>query len=253
MKKAKERVIKNQRCRLFYKGNFWISEDGKVVEVEKTEKIGYSFVTTIKPVTIQVDSSGDRYVIISGRKFLLKEAVYTCFQYWPKDGKDYEVNFIDGNKSNLHYKNLNLKLKTYVPPTVTTELKVKFKNGLTVTKDGEVFQGRQQQSIHDEIYDSDTATMACIDPFVQDPSRIQGRLCIDDLMDAAGYVHGDKRVLKYPVILHRDNNPNNCKSDNLEWVERNDPRYQKYEDARRKHRHQRNLELNPGKPLPPGF
>ena len=40
MKMAKERVIKDQRCRLFYKGNFWISEDGKVVEVEKTEKIG---------------------------------------------------------------------------------------------------------------------------------------------------------------------------------------------------------------------
>lgn len=79
------------------------------------------------------------------------------------------------------------------------------------------------------------------------------RLFMDDLMDAAGYVNGEKFSLKSPVILHKDYNPTNFDSSNLEWVESTDTRYIEYQKMVEEWKHQRNIELNPGKPLPPGW
>ena len=47
---------------------------------------------------------------------------------------------------------------------------------------------------------------------------------MDDLMATAGYVSGEKYDLKCPVILHKDNNPMNFDTDNLEYVEADNPR-----------------------------
>ena len=69
----------------------------------------------------------------------------------------------------------------------------------------------------------------------------------------AGYVAGEKYSLKSPVILHKDNNPTNFHKDNLEWVEATDTRYIEYQEKVKEWRHQRTVELNPGKPLPPGW
>jgi hypothetical protein len=54
-------------------------------------------------------------------------------------------------------------------------------------------------------------------------------------MAEAGYVAGDKTILKDPVVLHRDMNVGNYNYDNLMWVETEDPRYIEY-DALRKQR-----------------
>ena len=47
-------------------------------------------------------------------------------------------------------------------------------------------------------------------------------------MAAAGYVDGNKLQFKNPVILHKDGDYMNCKSSNLEWCEKTDPRYIDY-------------------------
>lgn len=74
-----------------------------------------------------------------------------------------------------------------------------------------------------------------------------------DLMNAAGYVGGEKYDLTSPVILHKDNIPTNFNSSNLEWVEAIDPGYLEYQKRFEEWQRQRNIELNSGKPLPPGW
>lgn len=73
---------------------------------------------------------------------------------------------------------------------------------------------------------------------------MSGRLFMDDLMDAAGSVDGEKYDLSNAVILHKDYDPMNFSSDNLEWVEAADPRYIEYQEKFEEWKHQRNLELN---------
>lgn len=117
-------------------------------------------------------------------------------------------------------------------------------NGLTVTKDGRIFKGKQEVHISDCIGDADTDLMSCILPHVSDPNKMSGHLFMDDLMDTAGYVDGEKYDFTNPVILHKDNDPMNFCSDNLEWVEAADPRYIEYQEKFEEWKHQRNLELN---------
>ena len=250
---VEEKQIKGTRCRFYGFGQFWVGENGKVVAVNSRQKIAFSEIPTTKVIDIKTMKDGEHYVTVKGAKYLIRNAVYRCFCYWPKDGKDYEVVYKDGNKDNLHYKNLDLKEKDYIPPTVTTKDKVKLNNGLTITKEGEVYQGKKKVDIHDFIYDSDVDLFCCINPYVSNPKESRQRISVEELMDTAGYIHGDKKAFKMPGVLHRDNDPYNCKSDNLEWVDSTDSRYQEYEQARKEYRHNRNVELNPNKPLHPGW
>ena len=47
--------------------------------------------------------------------------------------------------------------------------------------------------------------------------------------------------------------PTNFDSSNLEWVESTDTRYIEYQKKVEDWKHQRNIELNPGRPLHPGW
>ena len=76
---------------------------------------------------------------------------------------------------------------------------------------------------------------------------------MDDLMDIAGYVEGEKYILGNPRVLHMDYNPTNFDSSNLEWVEAIAPRYIEYQKKVEEWKHQRNIELNPGRRLHPGW
>lgn len=250
---VEEKKIKGFRCRYYNWGKFWVGENGKVVAVNYKQKIGFSNIPTTREINIKTMQDGEHYVKVNGNAYLVKNAVYRCFCYWPKDGKDYEIVYKDGNKDNLHYKNLELKEKTYVPPSVTAEKSKRLNNGLTITKDGEVYKGRQKWEIYDFISDSDVDRLCCIDPYVSNPQKSRLRISVEELMDAAGYINGDKKALKKPCVLHRDNDPDNCKSENLEWVEDSDPRFQEYLRAQKVHRHNRNVELNPRKSLHPSI
>lgn len=136
--------------------------------------------------------------------------------------------------------------------THTTADRVKLNNGLTVTKDGRILKRKQEEYISDCTGDEDTDLLRCIAPYVSNPEK-QGKLWMDDLMAIAGYVAGEKYDFTNPVILHKDNNPMNFNSCNLEWVEAIDPGYLEYQKRFGEWKHQRNVELNPGKPLPPGW
>lgn len=254
---AKEEIINGKRCRRYNAAKLWVSEYGDYVAVESFQKIAFSKVPIKRATKIHIDSNGERYVKVKirGKSYtvFLKDAVYACFcPPKPNDGKTYEVYYKDGNPANLYYKNLGLREVKQVTPH-TTAASVKFTNGLTITSGGEVLKNGVKVPICDCIGDADTDLMRCIRPHVSDPNKMSGRLFIDDLMAAAGYVACEKYDLKDPVILHKDNDPMNFSSDNLEWVECNGPRYIEYQKRFEEWKHKRNVELNPGKPLPPGW
>jgi hypothetical protein len=76
---------------------------------------------------------------------------------------------------------------------------------------------------------------------------------VEKIMKSAGFVNGDDALFKNPVILHRDFDRLNFSADNLEWVENTDQRYIDYQAKKDADRHQRNVELNPGKTLLSGM
>lgn len=216
-----EKIIKGRKYRKYNK--VWVSPDGNCVEVDYIMKIGFSEIPSTKPAKIHTDKNGERYVKVKQRNrfcnILIKNAVYTCFcSPIPNNGKEYVVYYKDGNKNNLNYTNLDIK-EVVKATRHTTADKVKLTNGLTVTKGGEVFYGKNKEYISDSVGDADTDLLRCIRPHVSDPNKMSGRLFMDDLMDATGYVAGEKYSLKSPVILHKDYDPMNFSGDNLEWVE----------------------------------
>lgn len=252
---ATEKMIKGRRCRSY--NGVWVSADGNCVEVDTIWKTGFSEIPTTKPAKVHTDKNGEKYVKRKMRNSFynvyIKDAVYACFcPPKPNNGKEYVVYYKDGNKNNLNYTNLDIKEVVKVT-THTTANKVKLNNGLTVTKDGRIFKGKQEVHISDCISDADTNLMSCILPHVSDPNKMSGHLFVNDLMATAGYVNGEKFSLKSPVILHKDNNPTNFNSDNLTWVESTDPRYIEYQKKVKEWKHQRNVELNPGQQLHPGW
>ena len=239
---AKEKVIKGKRCRYYFDGYIWISDDGTVVAVK-------SNTGSWKYLEIKTDGNGEKYVNTGYKIIYVKKAVFTCFCHCDDHNKT-QIWYKDGNPANLHYTNLVAREKqTYH----TAAPAFKHTNGLTITKNGEVYHRKVKEKIHNSVGDADTGLMRCIRPHVSAPNKMSGRLLMDDLMATAGYVAGEKYALENPVILHKDNNPMNFSSDNLEWVESTDTRYIEYQKKVEEWKHQRNIELNPGKPLPPGW
>ena len=252
---ATEKTINGRKCKCH--NGIWVTADGKYVAVDTIWKTAFSEIPSTKPATVHTDKNGEKYVRMKIRgKFYniyIKDAVYACFcPPVPNKSKEYVVYYKDGNKNNLNYTNLDIKEVVKVT-THTTANKVKLNNGLTVTKDGRIFKGKQEVHISDCISDADTNLLRCIEPHVSNPNRMFGRLFMDDLMAAAGYVSGERYTLGNPRVLHKDCNPINFDSGNLEWVESTDPRYIEYQKKVEEWKHQRNIELNPGRRLHPGW
>ena len=195
---------------------------------------------------IKTDGHEEKYVNTGYKIIYVKKAVFTCFCHCDDHNKT-QIWYKDGNPANLHYTNLVAREKQTCH---TAAPAFKHTNGLTITKNGEVYNGKVKENIHDCIGDADTGLMRCINPYVSNPEG-RGKLWMDDLMTIAGYVCGEKYALENPVILHKDNNPMNFSSDNLEYVEDTDTRYIEYKKKKDEWTHQRNIDLNPGKQLPP--
>ena len=253
---ATEEMINGKRCRRYNIAKLWVSEDGKYVAVDSIMKTCFSDVSYKRVVKIHLDSNNERYVRIKIRNrfynIYIKDAVYTCFcPPAPNDGRKYVVQYKDGDSANLHYKNLELKQLQLVTRH-TSAASVKLSNGLKITSKGEVFYGKNKEFISDCVGDADTDLMRCIDPYVSNPEG-RGKLWMDDLMAIAGYVSGERYSLGNPRVLHKDYNPTNFDSSNLEWVESTDARYIEYQKKVEEWKHQRNIELNPGRPLHPGW
>ena len=124
---------------------------------------------------------------------------------------------------------------------------------LTVQDNGEVYQNGKKLNQHDEMYDADTDLSVCIGPYVNvyaKGSLYSKRVHMDDLMDKAQYVQGNKSGMKNPAILHKDHDRNNYASNNLEWVEKDSPEYAAYRKDEVEQIKKRNDELNPRKAFP---
>ena len=216
---ATEKTIKGKRSRYYNDGYIWVSTDGTVVAAK--QKNG-----SWKYFAIRTDDNGEKFVETRYKTIYIKKAVFTCFCYCDDPNKT-QSWYKDGNPANLHYNNLELKQLQQVTEH-TGAASVKLSNGLKITSKGEVFYGKNKEYISDCIGDADTDLMRCIDPYVSNPKG-RGKLWMDDLMDIAGYVEGEKYILGNPRVLHKDYNPTNFDSSNLEWVEAIDPRYIEYQ------------------------
>ena len=238
---ATEKMIKGKRSRYYSEGYIWVSEDGRVVAVK--QKNG-----SWKYFYIKTDGKGEKYVDTGYRIVYVKKAVFTCFCYCDDPNKT-QIWYRDGKPANLYYKNLVAREPQSFHTTAPT---FELRNGLTITKEGKVFYGGQEEFISDCVGDADTELLCCVAPYISNPEG-RGKLWMDDLMAESGYVSGERYSLGNPRVLHKDYNPTNFDSSNLEWVESTDTRYIEYQKKVEEWKHQRNIELNPGRPLHPGW
>lgn len=105
----------------------------------------------------------------------------------------------------------------------------------------------------DSFYDRDMDLETCTDPYISIPSKSYKngkRISVDYIMRLAGYIQGDDADLQEPVILHRDLDWKNFNSDNLEWTENSDKRFQDYQTKKKSDMKLRSQEINKGKPIP---
>lgn len=106
-------VLKNgQKYRAYSVGNIYVTADGKSVLAYKWENKQPS---PGDELPILTRKSGHKYVEVTmwNKKVEVSvaEAVATCYCYKPKDGKEYELHFIDGDPKNCHKKNLKWVVK----------------------------------------------------------------------------------------------------------------------------------------------
>ena len=227
------------RIRKHFATSTKISEDGLLVEKEFIDKQDGNKLKTYNP-KIKVDEKGLRYIENKnlGRVYI-QDLVADCFcAPKPNDGNYYVLVHKDGNLQNDHYKNLEWRLATsaYPTTTATTADKVKLKDVLIVKRNGTIYQNGKELTVGTAIGNGDMDMIEpAINPFVEYEVRKKQwkrfeweRKSVDELMEEAGYVNGNKKQFEHPVILHRDNDWLNFDSDNLEWTDYNDLRYKEY-------------------------
>ena len=231
---ATEKTIKGKRSRYYKDGYIWVSADDTMAAAK--QKNG-----SWKYFDIKTDANEEKSVDTGYKVLYIKKAVFTCFCYCDDPNKT-QIWYRDGNPANQNFTNLVARLpRTYHTSAATFKLI----NGLTIANGGEVLKNGVKVPICDCIGDADTDFMRCISPHVSNPEG-RGKLWMDDLMAAAGYVAGEKYNFSNPVILHKDNDPMNFHNYNLEYVEATDARYKKYQKRVEEWKHQRNIELFEG-------
>ena len=243
----KEEFLEGKRFRLYHKGRFWIWVADSGDRVFHYGANGFFK----KECKILKDCRGPFvYESWCGTQIYLDNAVMTCFcPPRPKDGKDYMIGYKDGNIMNCNYHNLK-----WVPYHYQNSMKKKeifyiggdkyevFSNG-TIKSDGQI------DTILDYWYDDDVdLNYITPEPYID---TYYGRVKVNQLMSACGFVQGDDAGLQNPVILHRDMDYMNFASDNLEWIEKDDPRYLAYQTQITQDRQVRDKEMNGDKPRPP--
>lgn len=244
-------LIKGKNCRWYFQGYLWVSYDGLLVAVsDKKNKSG------IKIIKIQTDANGRKYVEHPyGYEVSVAKAVITCFcPPHPADGKVYTISHKDGNVSNCYYKNLEWGSYHYTHATSASVVVSVNGLNLTVNRDGSIEMNGKKMEVRDHFFDADIDLEVCSwCPFVDVPTKKsihRERVFVDDLMKKAGFVQGDDANLSNPVILHKDNDYMNCDSNNLEWVEESDKRYQEFVGKKKTDTHNKVIKNNPGKTIP---
>lgn len=201
---------------------------------------------------IKKDANGELYVDYYGQK-PIAEAVAATYVPRPNWKDAYYVSFKDGNRSNCHKDNLEWK---EVDMDVLTPRDWVFIGNKCVSKDGDLIIDKETAHIVDHWIDPD---FNLYDPF--DIPRGITYLTnkkygypeywrIEDYMKVAGFVNGKYSSFNHPVVLHKDGDPYNLKSNNLEWTEEDDPRYVEFQKKCFDDCKRRFQEYNKGKHIP---
>lgn len=243
--------INGTLCRYYFAGKVYVSKDGTVAGVPNNRWGGYR--------QLNIIDDGDRKLIkINKNKSIrLDLAVMRCFgPPMPVDGKRYMINHKDGDGLNCDVANLEWGIHHYEHTAEDSIVLNCCGNRITAFKDGHIEMDGKTMMVHDSLYDPDIELEVCIDPHIavsRPRSIYHERVDIDKIMNVAGYIQGDDMIYDHPVILHKDYDWKNFASDNLEWVDSLNEEYNKYLIQKKEDKHQRNVELNPGKELYPGM
>ena len=228
--------------------NYWVNRDGTRVYRE------YKDSTMNRFLIINIRSDGSKFIKSKNKGELeLDQVIADSFKPKPKDWRSYERIYIDAYKGNCNVSNLFWKR---IPKYSATELKRKHYLSLFVTSDGEVFDGKGLLHLVTVIGDADTNRMVAIEPYVRYTrtnrwgKREEKPVDVDDLMAETEFVNGDELTMKNPGVLHKDMNYLNYKANNLEWVEKDDPRYIAYCQKKWADIDQRTIDENPEHPNP---
>ncbi len=182
-------------------------------------------------LTIETDSDGYKFVDSGFCNVYLDDAVAKGFLKVPAAYEAYYVKHIDGDPGNCSKD--NLQWVTVDEKVLTTAKTVFFDEGSYITRDGELVikKGKviERAQIRDRWLDTDLDRVwvyeipqaFTYETDVWGPDMYD----IEECMAKAGYIGGNKNDLKKPVILHIDGDVSNFRSDNLLWVEEDDPRY----------------------------
>ncbi|ADY37629.1 hypothetical protein Bacsa_3101 [Phocaeicola salanitronis DSM 18170] len=251
--KAKpDKSIQGYWMRYSSKYNLWVNWNGDRVYRE------YNKSSLNRFLKINIRSDGSKFLNLKSPGIVeLDELVADCYVPKPVDGKTYGLTHKDGNLGNCNASNLEWKeVKNYsLLSTIREALK-----GIWVKFDGTVWKEKSAKNripIVKDIGDSDTDRMVPIpEPYIS--YRVKNKyggyddkhISMDNLMDMAEFVNGDKSGMRNPGVLHKDGDYLNFSDDNLEWVEKDSPEYQEYMRKKKEDLERRTIELNPNHPNP---
>lgn len=251
--KAKpDKSIQGYWMRYSSKYNLWVNWNGDRVYRE------YNKSSLNRFLKINIRSDGSKFLNLKSPGIVeLDELVADCYVPKPVDGKTYELTHKDGNLGNCNASNLEWKeVRNYsLLSTIREVLK-----GIWVKFDGTVWKEKSAKNripIVKDIGDSDTDRMVPIpEPYIS--YRVKNKyggyddkhISMDNLMDMAEFVNGDKSGMRNRGVLHKDGDYLNFSDDNLEWVEKDSFEYQEYMRKKKEDLERRTIELNPNHPNP---
>lgn len=242
----KNKKVKNVLLRYSLKYNLWANRKGTHVYREYKNSNYNRF------LQIHQRADGSKFLSLTTPGIVeLDELVADCYNPKPRDGNTYELVHKDGDLRNCNASNLLWNVVKFDPQST----KRKLNNGITVTCDGKFYDGKKELLIVKEIGDADTDRIVGINPLVcyyrKDTYNREVRKDAnpDDLMAIAGFVNGDKSLLKNPKVLHKDHDYLNFSEDNLEWVEESSQEYQEYKNKKKNDIAELTKRLNPNKPF----
>ena len=251
-KKQPDKYIYSRLMRYSTSLNVWVDQSGTYAF------LNYKDPSWNRALNIYTRPDGSKYLDLKFPGIVeLDELVADCYVPKPMDGRKYELVHKDGNKGNCSASNLEWRvLKQFSPLDPIRSIQ----KDLWVNFDGTVWKEKSKKNeirVTIDIGDSDTDRIVPIpDPYIS--YRIKNKygsyedkhISMDELMDMAEFVDGDKTKLKRPQILHKDGDYLNWSDENLAWVEEDSPEYQAYQQKKKEMLEQRTIALNPNHPNP---
>ncbi len=248
-----EKIINGKRCR--YHGGLWFADTGDFVAHYDADCGNYK--SCIIYPTVNHGASVEEMFYEEHLDGVVADLFGPTY---PHDGKMYDLIHKDGNEKNCDFRNLEWVEWKQIPQppyhyhnsTMPTEYIRYYHWVLEIGKTGIIkYHGEVIQPYDfDPVLYEEYGEILDIEYYVDVGYEI---VLVEQLMAWAGYVQGDDAGLESPSILHRDGNYKNLASDNLEWVEKTDPRFISYNEKKKQDQQARIIELIAQKLLPPDW